>query len=45
MKIPETKANIKKINIFLGDEQVSAVVRSKISKRKLERNKGEEAES
>ena len=45
VKIPETKANIKKINIFLGDEQVSAVVRSKISKRKLERNKGEEAES
>ena len=41
VKIPETKANIKKINIFLGDEQVSAVVRSKISKRKLERNKGE----
>ena len=45
VKIPETKANIKKINVFLGDEQVSAVVRSKISKRKLERNKGEEAES
>ena len=45
VKIPETKANIKKINIFLGDEQVSAVVRSKISKKKLERNKGEEAES
>ena len=45
VKIPETKANIKKINVFLGDEQVSAVVRSKISKKKLERNKGEEAES
>jgi len=45
VKIPETKANIKKINIFLGDEQVSAVVRSKISKKKLERNKDEEAES
>ena len=45
VKIPETKANIKKINVFLGDEQVSAVVRSKISKKKLERNKDEEAES
>ena len=45
VKIPETKANIKKINVFLGDEQVSAVVRSKISKKKLERNKSEEAES
>ncbi len=45
VKIPETKANIKKINVFLGDEQVSAVVRSKISKKKLERNKNEEAES
>ncbi len=36
VKIPETKANIKKIGIFLGDEQVSAVVRSKISKKKLQ---------
>ena len=36
VKIPETKANIKKIGIFLGDEQVAAVVRSKISKRKLQ---------
>ena len=45
VKIPETKSNIKKINVFLGDEQVSAVVRSKISKKKLERNKSEEAES
>ncbi len=42
VKIPETKANIKRINVFLGDEQVSAVVRSKISKRKLERISNEE---
>lgn len=36
VKIPETKANIKKITVYLGDEQVAAVVRSKISKKKLE---------
>ncbi|HAH61680.1 MAG TPA: V-type ATP synthase subunit D [Treponema sp.] len=36
VKIPETKKNIKKITVFLGDEQVAAVVRSKISKKKLE---------
>ena len=44
VKIPETKANIKRINVFLGDEQVAAVVRSKISKRKLERVSSKEAE-
>jgi V/A-type H+/Na+-transporting ATPase subunit D len=32
--IPQAKANIKKIRIFLSDEQMQAVVRSKISKRK-----------
>lgn len=36
IKIPETKANIKKISVYLGDEQVAAVVRSKISKKKLQ---------
>ena len=36
VKIPETKANIKKISVYLGDEQVAAVVRSKISKKKLQ---------
>ena len=36
VKIPDTKRNIKKINVFLGDEQVAAVVRSKISKKKLQ---------
>jgi V/A-type H+/Na+-transporting ATPase subunit D len=33
--IPETKANIKKIGVYLGDQQTAAVVRGKISKRKL----------
>lgn len=32
--IPGAKANIKKIRIYLSDEQMQAVVRSKISKRK-----------
>ena len=40
VKIPETKNNIKKISVYLGDEQVAAVVRSKISKKKLQ-NEGE----
>ena len=35
VKIPETEENIKKISINLADQQVSAVVRSKISKRKI----------
>ena len=35
VKIPETLANIKKISIYMADQQVSAVVRSKISKRKI----------
>ncbi len=35
VKIPETKNNIKKISIYMADQQVSAVVRSKISKRKI----------
>lgn len=34
VKIPETEANIKKISIYMADQQVSAVVRSKISKAK-----------
>ena len=36
VKMPETKANIKRIGIFLGDEQVNAVVRSKISTKQLQ---------
>lgn len=35
VKIPETEKNIKKITIYMADQQVSAVVRSKISKRKI----------
>ena len=35
VKIPETEANIKKISIYMADQQVNAVVRSKISKRKI----------
>ena len=36
VKIPETKANIKVITVYLGDQQVAAVVRGKISKKNLE---------
>lgn len=35
VKIPETENNIKKISIYMADQQVSAVVRSKISKKKI----------
>lgn len=35
VKIPETEDNIKKISIYMADQQVNAVVRSKISKRKI----------
>ena len=55
VKIPETKAffrffkkakdNIKKITVYLGDEQVAAVVRSKISKKKLQAKINEEVEA
>ncbi len=37
VKIPETEENIKKISIYMADQQVSAVVRSKISKNKIAR--------
>ncbi len=44
VKIPETQNNIKKISVYLSDQQVSAVVRSKISKKKIEqRNAAEES--
>lgn len=33
--IPTAKANIKKINIYLGDQQTAAVVRGKIAKSNL----------
>ena len=35
VKIPETEENIRKISIYMADQQVNAVVRSKISKGKL----------
>ena len=35
VKIPETEENIRKISICLADQQVNAVVRSKIAKRKI----------
>ena len=34
VKIPETKENIRVIEIYLGDQQTSAVVRGKIAKKK-----------
>ncbi len=36
VKIPQTRANIKRISVYLGDQQVAAVVRGKISKKNLE---------
>ena len=35
VKIPEAKENIRKIAIYLGDQDTSAVVRGKIAKKKL----------
>jgi V/A-type H+/Na+-transporting ATPase subunit D len=37
VKIPEAVESIKRIGIYLGDQQTAQVVRGKISKRKLER--------
>ncbi|MDR2245920.1 MAG: V-type ATP synthase subunit D [Treponema sp.] len=37
IKIPETRGNIKTIQVYLGDQQTSAVVRGKIAKRGLAR--------
>jgi len=36
VKIPETIADIRKIRIYLGDQQTAQVVRGKIAKRKVE---------
>jgi V/A-type H+-transporting ATPase subunit D len=38
--IPQAKTNIKKIRIYLSDEEMAAVVRSKISKSKRAREHG-----
>ena len=35
VKIPEAKENIRVIGVYLGDQQAAAVVRGKISKKKL----------
>ena len=35
VKIPEARENIRIIDIYLGDQQTSAVVRGKIAKKKL----------
>ncbi|AEV28203.1 H(+)-transporting ATP synthase, vacuolar type, subunit D [Sphaerochaeta pleomorpha str. Grapes] len=35
VKIPESKENIRRIGIYLGDQQTAAVVRGKIAKKKL----------
>jgi V/A-type H+-transporting ATPase subunit D len=37
IKIPETTGNIKKIQVYLGDQQTAAVVRGKIAKRGMQR--------
>ena len=37
IKIPETRGHIKKIQVYLGDQQTSAVVRGKIAKSGLEK--------
>jgi V/A-type H+-transporting ATPase subunit D len=37
VKIPETRENIRKIGVYLGDQQTAAVVRGKIAKRGLAR--------
>lgn len=43
VKIPETRENIKRISVYLGDQQVAAVVRGKISKKNLVRTVEESA--
>jgi len=35
--IPETESNIKKIDVYLGDQQTASVVRGKMAKKKLEK--------
>jgi len=35
VKIPEAKENIRRIGIYLGDQQTAAVVRGKIAKSKV----------
>jgi H(+)-transporting ATP synthase, vacuolar type, subunit D len=44
VKVPEAHANVKKITVYLGDQQVASVVRGKISKKNLERMEEEAAD-
>jgi V/A-type H+-transporting ATPase subunit D len=37
VKIPEARFNIRRIQIYLGDQQTAAVVRGKIAKKKIEK--------
>lgn len=37
--IPRAKTNIKKIKVFLGDQQLAAVSQAKVAKKKIEKNK------
>jgi len=39
VKIPETRENIKRIRIYLGDEQTAAVVRGKMAKNNITRER------
>lgn len=43
VKIPDTKENIRKINIFLGDMRTAEVVTGKIAKLKIEKKQHAEA--
>ncbi|CEM60733.1 V-type ATP synthase subunit D [Treponema phagedenis] len=45
IKIPETRENIRKITVYLADQQVAAVVRGKISKKKSEFRSAAQEES
>ena len=36
VKIPEAKENIRVIQVYIGDQQTAAVVRGKISKKKIQ---------
>lgn len=42
--IPRSESNIKKIRIFLGDQQLAAVGQAKVAKRKIAEKKRERAE-
>jgi V/A-type H+-transporting ATPase subunit D len=41
--IPELKENIRKIRIFLGDEETAAVGRAKLAKGKIQQSEGQKS--